>query len=80
MPSNGEEASVSGGSKTVNENFHLSFEGMLLKKRKLTDVASQSHKGKPTKSSRKASDNHLSWDKVFEHSCLANLKGIQCRL
>ncbi len=53
MPSDGEEASAeSGGSKTANENFHLSFEGMAPKKHKLTDVASLSHMGKPAKSSK----------------------------
>jgi hypothetical protein len=47
---------------------------MLPQKHKLTDVSSQSHKGKPTKSSKKASDDHISLDKVFEDSYLVDLK------
>ena len=72
MPSNGEVASaMSDGSKSV-ENFHL--ERVSPKKRKLAKVAVQSHKGNPTKSSEKASDNQLSWDEVFEDSYLAELE------
>ena len=47
---------------------------MLPKKHKLTDVASQSHKGKPAKSNKKVSDEHLSWDEMFEDSYLSNFK------
>ena len=73
MPSNGEVASAtSDGSKTVEENFHL--ERMSPKKCKLTKVAVQSHKGNPAKSSKKALDNQLSWDEVFEDSYLADFK------
>ena len=73
MPSDGEVASAaSGGSKTVNENFHL--EHMWPKERKLTKVAIRSHKSKPARSSKKALDNQLSWDEVFEDSYLADLK------
>ena len=69
IPSNGEVASAeSSGSKTVDENFHLSFESMLPRKRKLTNVASKSHKGKPAKSNKKVLDDHLSWDDLFEDS------------
>ncbi len=67
-------STASGSSKTVNGKFHLSVEGMLPKKRKLTSVASQSHKGKPTKSSKKVSDDQLSWDKMFEDSYLADFE------
>ena len=73
MPSDGEVASAaSGGSKTVEENFHL--ERMGQKKRKLTKVAIQSHNGNLTKSSQKASDDQLSWDEVFEDSYVADIK------
>jgi hypothetical protein len=73
MLSNGEVASAtSGGSKSVEENFHL--ERMSPKKRKLTKVAIQSHKGNPAKSSEKASDDQLSWDEVFEDSYLADFE------
>ncbi len=73
MPSDGEVASaMSDGSKTVKENFHL--ECMIPKKRKLTKVAIQSHKGNPAKSSEKALDNQLSWDEVFEDSYLADFE------
>jgi hypothetical protein len=65
MPSDGEVASAtSDGSKSVKENFHL--ERTSPKKRKLTKVAIKSHKGNPAKSSKKASDDQLSWDEVFE--------------
>ncbi len=60
------------GSKSVKENFHL--ERMSPKKRKLTKVAIQSHKGNPAKSSEKASDNQLSWDEVFEDSYLSDFE------
>jgi hypothetical protein len=73
MPSDGEVASAtSDGSKTVEGNFHL--ERMCPKKRKLTNVAIRSHKGNPAKSSKKASDDQFSWDKVFEDSYLADIK------
>ena len=73
MPRDGEISSAaSGGSNTVGENFHL--EDMLLKKRKLTNVVFQSHKGKPARSSNKALDNQLSWDEVFEDSYLTNFE------
>ena len=73
MPSNGEVASAtSDGSKTIKEIFHL--ERMCPKKRKLTKVAIQSHKGNPAKSSKKASDNQLSWDEVFKDSYLADIE------
>ena len=62
---------MSDGSKSV-ENFHL--ERVSPKKRKLTKVAVRSHKGNPTKSSEKASDNQLSWDEVFEDSYLADFE------
>ena len=75
IPSNGEVASAeSSGSKTVDENFHLSFESMLPRKRKLTNVASKSHKGKPAKSNKKVLDDHLSCDKMFEDSYLADFE------
>jgi hypothetical protein len=73
MPSDGEVAIVtSDGSKSVEENFHL--ERMSPKKRKLTKVAIQSHKGNPTKSSKKALDDQLFWDEVFEDSYLADFE------
>ncbi len=73
MPSDGEVASAtSDGSKSAEENFHL--ERMSPKKRKLAKVAIQSHKGNPTKSSEKASDDQLSWDEVFEDSYLADFE------
>ena len=73
MPSDGEVASTaSGGSKTIDENFHL--EHMWPKKHKLTKVAIRSHKGKPTKSSEKALDDQLSWDEVFEDSYLTDFE------
>jgi hypothetical protein len=62
---------MSDGSKFV-ENFHL--ERVSPKKRKLTKVAVQSHKGNPTKSSTKALDDQLSWDEVFEDSYLAEFE------
>ncbi len=72
MPSNGEVASaMSDGSKSV-KNFHL--ERVSPKKRKLTKVAVQSHKGNPTKSSEKALDNQLFWDEVFEDSYLVEFE------
>ena len=43
-------------------------------KKALTKVAIQSHKGKPTRSSKKALDNQLSCDEVFGDSYLADLK------
>ena len=46
--------------------FHLSFEGTVPKKRKLTDVASRSHVNKPTKSTKKVLDDHLSWDNFLK--------------
>ena len=73
MPSDGEVVSaMRDGSKTIEENFHL--ERMSPKKRKLTKVAIRSHKGNPTKSSKKASDDQLSWDEVFEYSYLADIE------
>jgi hypothetical protein len=73
MPSNGEVASAtSNSSKTVEENFHL--EHASPKKRKLTKDAIRSHKGNPAKSSKKALDDQLSWDEVFEDSYLADIK------
>jgi hypothetical protein len=73
MPSDGEVTSATDdGSKSVEENFHL--ERMSPKKRKLTKVAIQSHKGNPTKSSEKASGNQLSWDEVSEDSYLADFE------
>ncbi len=71
MPSDGEVASaMSDGSKSVKENFHL--ERMGPNKRKLAKVAIRSHKGNPAKSSKKASDDQLSLDEVFEDSYLAD--------
>jgi hypothetical protein len=73
MPSDGEVASaMSNGSKSVKENFYL--ERMGPKKRKLAKVAIQSHKGNPAKSSKKDSDDQLSWDEVFEDSYLADFE------
>jgi hypothetical protein len=72
MPSDGEVASaMSNGSKSI-KNFY--FERVSPKKHKLTKVAVRSHKGNPTKSSEKASDDQLSWDEVFEDSYLAEFK------
>ena len=42
--------------------------------RKLTGFASQSHKGKPAKSNKKVLDDHLSCDKMFEDSYLADFE------
>ncbi len=73
MLSDGEVASAtSGGSKSVEDNFHL--ERVIPKKRKLTKNAIRSHKGNPAKSSKKALDNQLSWDEVFEDSYLADFE------
>ncbi len=73
IPSDGEVASaMSNGSKSVEENFHI--ERVSPKKRKLARVAIRSHKGNPTKSSKKASDDQLSWDEVFEDSYLAEFE------
>ena len=47
---------------------------MLPKKHKLTNVAFQSHKGKLTRTSEKASDDQLFWDEVFEESYLTDLE------
>ena len=47
---------------------------MCPKKRKLTKVAIQSHKGNPAKSSEKALDDRLFWDEVFEDSYLADIE------
>jgi hypothetical protein len=58
-------------SKSV-KNFHL--ERVSPKKRTLTKVAFRSHKGNPTKSSKKASGDQLSWDEVFEDSYLAEFE------
>jgi hypothetical protein len=44
------------------------------KKRKLTKVAIQSHKGNPNKTSKKALDDQLSWDEVFKDSYLADFE------
>jgi hypothetical protein len=44
------------------------------KKHKLKKVAIRSHKGKPAKSGKKALDNQLSWDEVFEDSYLADFE------
>ena len=64
-PSDGEVASVmSDSSSDSAENYHLQCDPP--KKRKLTKVVVQSHKGNPAKSSEKASDDQLSWDEVFE--------------
>ncbi len=43
-------------------------------KRKLAKVAIQSHKGNLAKSSKKASNDQLSWDEVFEDSYLADFE------
>ena len=61
------------GSKTVDENSHLSFEGLVPKKHKLTDVVAQFLKGKSAKAIKKVADDHLSWDEVFEDAYLADL-------
>jgi hypothetical protein len=63
---------MSGSSKSVKENFHL--ERVSPKKCKLAKVAIRSHKGNPAKSSKKTSDDQLSWDEVFEDSYLAEFE------
>ena len=63
---------MSNGSSDSAENYHLQRDPP--KKRKLTKVVVQSHKGNPTKSSKKASDGQLSWDEVFEDSYLADFE------
>ena len=63
---------TSNSSKTVKENFHL--ERMCPKKRELTNVVIRSHKGNPAKSSKKALDDQLFWDEVFEDSYLADIE------
>ncbi len=40
----------------------------------MTKVAVRSHKGNPTKSSKKALHDQLSWDEVFEDSYLAEFE------
>ncbi len=73
MPSDGEVASAtSNDSNTFKENFNL--ERMSPKTHKLTKVAIRSHKGNPAKSSKKASDNQLSWDEVFEDFYFADIE------
>ena len=74
VPSNGKEASVSGSSKTVDDNLHLSFEGRVPQKQILTDTASWFRVSKPAKSTKKVSDDRLSWDEVFEVAYLSNLE------
>ncbi len=49
---------MSDGSSDSAENYHLQHDPP--KKCKLTKVLVQSHKGNPTKSSEKASDDQLS--------------------
>ncbi len=63
---------MSDGSSESTKNYHL--QRKIPKKRKLTKVAVRSHKGNPTKSSEKASDDQLSWDEVFKDSYLAEFE------
>ncbi len=63
---------MSNGSSDSAKNYHLQCDSP--KKRKLTKVVVQSHKGNPTKSSKKASVDQLFWDEVFEDSYLAEIE------
>jgi hypothetical protein len=63
---------MSDDSSNSAENYHLQHDPP--KKHKLTNVVVQSHKGNPTKSSEKASDDQLSWDEVFKDSYLADFE------
>ena len=72
MPSDGEVARAMSDGSSKSENYHL--QRVIPKKRKLTKFAVRSHKGNPTKSSEKASDDQLSWDEVFEDSYLAEFE------
>jgi hypothetical protein len=73
MPRDGEVASgMSDGSSKSAKNYHL--QRVIPQKHTLTKVAVQSHKGNPTKSSKKALDDQLSWDEVYKDSYLAEFE------
>ena len=73
MPSD-DKASASGGSKVVNDKYHLSLAGKCPQKLRLTNVPNQSHRSDPAKPPKRLSGNDIHWDDAFEDAYLADFE------